>query len=86
MRGWEYTDDYTFTQPDDLSVSGAGWNPTSGIYASAEEYVSRMLITASSDFKLTSEHGDTIPFRITDTSGGASVTSWEFTADELHAA
>ena len=42
-----YADDYTFTQPDDLSVSGAGWNATSGIHASAEQYVSSLVVTAS---------------------------------------
>ena len=77
--------DYTLKQPADLLTFQQGWHKTEGITASADKFTTHMKVKVSSDWTLTSEYGEKLSYYFSDSQGGDPVTSWDFSATELHA-
>jgi len=74
------TSTYTITIPSTLTVSGSGWNATSGISATGTLGSGKKLtVTASSanSFKLKSGNNE-VGYTLTTAEGGSQTTSWEF--------
>ena len=77
----DHTSTYTLTIPSTLTVSGSGWNATSGISAAGSLAEGKKLtVTASSanSFKLKSGNNE-VGYTLTTAEGGNQTTSWEFT-------
>ena len=75
--------DYTVITPEGLSITRQGWNPSTGITASSDRWI-KITVTASTDSKLTSEHGHVIPYVLTNRDGGSAMTKWEFSPVEVY--
>ena len=72
---------YTITIPSTLTVSGSGWNATSGISATGTLASGKKLtVTASSANSWALKSGDnSVGYTLTTAEGGSQTTSWEFT-------
>ena len=72
---------YTITIPSTLTVSGSGWNATSGISATGTlESGKKLTVTASSANSWALKSGDnSVGYTLTTAEGGSQTTDWEFT-------
>ena len=72
---------YTLTIPSTLTVSGSGWNATSGISAKGTLATGKKLtVTATSANNWALKSGNnSVGYTLTTASGGSQTTSWEFT-------
>ena len=75
------TSTYTLTIPSTLTVSGSGWNATSGISATGTlESGKKLTVTASSANSWALKSGDnSVGYTLTTAEDGSQTTDWEFT-------